>query len=200
MPASELRLIKRSAEFIPKKAVKSVPQYTRGVYVLFDHNVETDDYNVVYVGMTGTGVRYRLLSHSKSRKKAGKWTHFSFFEVWPNIGDDEIRELEGLFRHIYRKDAKANSLNKQGSYGKLMRARDKDLEETLAPSVTLKGWRDGWEHIATLRRDGTVQYGDLVYESPTAACRDAVGGRSRASSFWHYRDNKGEWLPLRTLR
>ncbi|GAF97179.1 unnamed protein product, partial [marine sediment metagenome] len=32
------------------------------------------------------------------------WTHFSIFEVWENITENEIKELEGLFRQIYRKD------------------------------------------------------------------------------------------------
>jgi hypothetical protein len=52
------------------------------------------------------------------RKKGAGWTHFTIFEVHDNITDDEIYELEGLFRHIYRKDRMANRLNKQGRYKK----------------------------------------------------------------------------------
>ena len=45
------------------------------------------------------------------------------FEVWDNIQDDEIVELEGLFRHIYRFDSRANSLNKQKAYKPLIQVR-----------------------------------------------------------------------------
>ncbi len=66
----------------------------------------------MYVGMaaSSTGIKRRLRSHSRSKRKGGKWSHFSFFVVWENIRNDEISELEALFREIYRKDAYANSL------------------------------------------------------------------------------------------
>ena len=68
------------------------------------------------------GIRGRLKIHR--RNKAGLWTHCSIFEVWNNARDDEIIELEGLFRHIYRFDSRANSLNKQGSFKKLKMVKD----------------------------------------------------------------------------
>jgi hypothetical protein len=45
--------------------------------------------------------------------------------VWENIFEDEVAELEGLFRHIYRKDLKANALAKQRSFKKLDNVREK---------------------------------------------------------------------------
>ncbi len=83
---------------------------------------------MVYVGMASGkrgGIRGRLRSHS--RKKAG-WTHFSIFEVWDNIQKGEVEELEGLFRHIYRSDTRANRLNVQRGYKKLKKIRDNDLK------------------------------------------------------------------------
>jgi hypothetical protein len=78
-------------------------------------------FNVVYIGMAAAGkrggMRGRVNQHRK--KKKGLWTHCSFFEVWDNIREEEIRELEGLFRQIYRRDGKANSLNKARSFKKL---------------------------------------------------------------------------------
>ena len=59
------------------------------------------------------------MSHPK--KKAGLWTHFSVFEVWDNITQAEVVEPEGLFREIYRQDARANRLNKQRSFKTLVR-------------------------------------------------------------------------------
>lgn len=68
------------------------------------------------------GLRWRLKGHR--RKKVGLWTHCSIFEVWDNIRNDEIVELEGLFRHIYRYDSRANKLNKQRGFKKLEMVRD----------------------------------------------------------------------------
>ena len=78
-------------------------------------------------GAARAGIRGRLRSHRESKK--GKWTHFSIFEVWENITEAEVEELEGLFRHIYRKDTKANRLNEQKSFKKLDRVAVKRLEE-----------------------------------------------------------------------
>jgi len=121
MAVSELRLIKNCMEFVHQDDVKNVPPKTRGLYVLFKYRPRLDKYDVVYIGMAGgekkAGISGRLRSHLK--KKANQWTHFSAFEVWDNIREDEVRELEGIFRHIYRKDTRANRLNKQRSFKKL---------------------------------------------------------------------------------
>jgi hypothetical protein len=101
-----------------------VPLRTRGLQVLYKHNARSGSYDVVYVGMTrgeNTGIGGRLLTHP--RNKGGLWTHFSAFEVWDNIRPEEVEELEGLFRHLYRKGSKANSLNKQRSYKPLNQIR-----------------------------------------------------------------------------
>jgi len=131
MPVSELRLIKRCVEFCEKKDIQNIPPRTRGIYVLFRYRRGSNKYNVVYIGMAaGTktaSIRGRLRVHR--RKKGKLWTHFSAFEVWDNIREDEIKELEGLFRHIYRKDAKANSLNQQKAFKKLTNVRRNTLRE-----------------------------------------------------------------------
>ncbi len=131
MPVSELRLIKRCAEFLSKDEIKNIPPYTRGIYALLRYRKKLDMYDVVYIGMAaGTktaSIRGRLRVH---RHKKGKlWTHFSAFEVWDNIREDEVRELEGIFRHIYRKDTRANRLNKQRSFKKLTKVRRKTKKE-----------------------------------------------------------------------
>jgi hypothetical protein len=127
MHASPLRLIKRFAEFQPKDRVESVPTGRRGLYVLYSFSLEKGrkHYNVVYVGMATRGIKRRLKSHVKSERKGAHWTHFSAFEVWDNIRDEEITELEGLFRHIYRKDFSASALNIQRAFGKAVHLRQK---------------------------------------------------------------------------
>ena len=127
---SPLRLIKRSAEYISVEDVVNMPRGIRGIYVLYKHIPRSDKYDVVYVGMTtageGGGIKRRLKSHKN--RKSGLWTHCSIFEVWDNIRDDEIVELEGLFRHIYHHDSKANSLNIQRGFKKLAQVRDNKIE------------------------------------------------------------------------
>ena len=83
---------------------------------------------MVYVGLSKTGVRARLRSHRRHRTKGNLWTHFSVFEVAREASDTQIAELEGLFRHIYRRDARANRLNKQKTHGPLRALRIQDLE------------------------------------------------------------------------
>jgi len=127
MAESSMRLIKRIAEFQPVENVKLVPPGRRGLYVLYRRRKQGDGvfFNVVYIGMGTTGIRARLKTHR--RNKDGLWTHFSAFEVWDNIRDEEIVELEGLFRFFYRKDKKANSLNIQRNFWKAKHICKNDL-------------------------------------------------------------------------
>lgn len=127
MPASELRLIRRIAEFRPRGQIELVPHGLRGVYALLNHRPGTSKYDVAYVGMARSGIRGRLRVHARSKRKRKLWTHFSIFAVWDNIRNDEIAELEGILRHIYRKDTQANSLNKQRGFKPLRRIRINNL-------------------------------------------------------------------------
>ena len=138
MSVSELKLIKRCAEFCEMDQMRHIPSRTRGIYVLFKRRKKfigytkkwKDKYDVVYIGMARgakTGVHGRLNSHRRS--KEGEWTHFSVFEVWDNITEAEVAELEGLFRHISRKDTKANRLNEQRGFKKLRTIGNMKLED-----------------------------------------------------------------------
>lgn len=122
MSVSELKFIKRCAEFVPQSEYRHIPSNTRGIYALLKHDTKKDKYNVVYIGMargSKSGVKARLWSHS--RKKKDLWTHFSVYEVWDNITQAEVEELEGLFRAIYRRDTLANRVNRQRGFKKLKR-------------------------------------------------------------------------------
>ena len=129
MPESPLRLIKRFAEFRPKDEINLVPRSRRGLYVLYLKRRKNgkEKFDVVYVGMTISGIRARLRSHRA--KKGDLWTHFTAFEVWDNIRDEEIIELEGLFRHLYRKDSRANALNVQRGFRKARKVRRNNLRQ-----------------------------------------------------------------------
>lgn len=86
--------------------------------------------DVVYVGMArgeDSGMKGRLMTHR--RNKEDLWTHFSVFHVWDNISTQEVEELEGLFRHIYRYDAQANQLNAQKQHKQLSAIRRKTPDQ-----------------------------------------------------------------------
>ena len=132
MASSELRLIKHCIEFREKSYIKKIPLRTRGIYVLYKKkpkkkNSKSDAFDVVYIGMAGgekkAGIGGRLRAHAKNIIKSKQWTHFSAFEVWDNIREEEVRELEGILRHIFRKDSHANKLGIQKSFKKLTRVR-----------------------------------------------------------------------------
>ncbi len=128
MTQTPLRLVKRCAEYLDVARVFDLPGGLRGIYVLYRVRRRKGDtyYDVVYVGMASKGgIRARLKNHR--RKKAGSWTHFSVFEVWDNIRDEEVRELEGLFRHLYRYDSQASPLNAARSYKALKSLRNNKL-------------------------------------------------------------------------
>ena len=132
MPASDLFFTRRYAEFLPRKEKSKVPHNTRGLYALLHHRPKRNSYDVVYVGMAGgprAGIRSRLYDHSRSKRKGKLWTHFSIFEVWENIPESFVEELEGLFRHIYRKDSRANRLNRQRKYEKLQPIRANRMDD-----------------------------------------------------------------------
>ena len=129
MSISELRLIKSVLEYQPKENIHLVPIETRGIYALYQEDAEGKAYDLVYVGMARgkeSGIRGRLSSHNK--RKGNLWSHFSVYEVWDNIREDEIEELEGLFRHLFRYDSKANRLNIQKGYKKLIRLRKRTVK------------------------------------------------------------------------
>ena len=84
------------------------------------------DYEVVYIGIAGTGVRLRqgirgrLKTHHQKRRD---WTHFSVFEVHDNVTREEIRELESLLLGIFRHDPRISLENKQKGSKKLYELR-----------------------------------------------------------------------------
>lgn len=130
MPIAPLRLIKNVTEYVEKSAYLSIPIRCRGIYVLYKYLRRDDSFRVVYIGMAAkenAGIRRRIISHIRS--KADQWTHFSVYQVWDNIQEQEVAELEGLFRHIYRYDARANSLNKLRSYKQLNKIRSDWFDE-----------------------------------------------------------------------
>ncbi len=123
---SRLKFIRQVWEFEERGARQRVPKNTRGIYVLLNKRPNRDDFNVVYVGMAAgdkASIRGRLRAHVRSTRKGKRWTHFSVFEAWPNVSEAEVGELEGLIRHVYRKDHQVNVLNRQRKFRPLGKVR-----------------------------------------------------------------------------
>ena len=126
-----LRLIDKKIELVGIADIDAIPKGLRGIYVLYrsaaSEKPRTPHRHVVYVGMSGSGIKGRLRAHRKH--KHALWDTCSVFSVWPNVREDEIRELEGMLRHIYRFDPNAQQLNAQGSYSKLTRTPKIELRD-----------------------------------------------------------------------
>ena len=153
----------------------------------------------------------------------GYWDRFS---VYLTLRDEHMRELEALILRIVepagnkvkgkfsRSKNLIKTLNRQlveidmerrnallGRRRRRLRTRGgKVLEGAVTRSKTLRGERGQWEYRATLRPDGQIKYDKLLYESPNAAAGAATGGRCNGWGFWKYRDRRGEWVPLGTLK
>jgi hypothetical protein len=135
---SKCRFIKHVAEFVPWEFSKFIPSDTRGIYALLDkHGLRFD---VVYVGKTNYGMFSRLGRHRRDWLKS-KWTHFTIFEVHDNITDKEIGELEGLFRHMYRKDSKTNRHNSQLRH---MPFQDPSIQLPEKKQRSKSAWKSAW--------------------------------------------------------
>lgn len=113
MPKSPTKYIKRWSKEVKRDQIRKIPLDTRGIYALLKYRPKSGNFDVVYIGMSAgeKGIRRRLYRHLKSKEKSAHWTHFTIFEVWDNLSDEEIKELEALFRVIYSKDTKANKFN-----------------------------------------------------------------------------------------
>ena len=132
MSQSPTWLIKRCSEGRHRDDVDLIPKRVRGIYVLLNERPKTGAYDVVYVGMARLGIKGRLIKH-KVGAIGEEWTHFSVYEVHDNVTSEMIAELEGLLRHIYRWDSRANWFNVQSTHKPIMQVRQK-----------LETW-DDWE-------------------------------------------------------
>jgi hypothetical protein len=126
---SDLRFIRRSAEFLEMNEISHLKDGLRGIYVLYLHKIAANGkerYDVQYIGMSRGdrfGMKGRLRAHRRSKRKSDGWSHFSIFEVWDNVTKEEIEELEGFARHLYRRDSTASTMNIQRGYKKLRKVR-----------------------------------------------------------------------------
>jgi hypothetical protein len=128
MALAPLRFIKRCIEYkdFIGSEVNYIPRRTRGLYVLYKQNGE--DYEVVYIGMAG-GPHAGVLGRLRAALKSKNATHFSVFEAHDTVSEKEIRELEGILRHVFARDRRLDDQATQRTYEPLRRVAKKDCTE-----------------------------------------------------------------------
>jgi Restriction Enzyme Adenine Methylase Associated len=193
-----------------------------GVYALYRRG------SLYYVGLASNLMR-RMKAHLKDRH-SGKWDRFSVYLTVHDEHMKDLESLllrivnppgnrqKGKFR---------GAKNLMKDLNLLMRERDADhraallggrvakrrvrkkarsgkgeaaLVGAVARAVRLRAWYKGWEYKASLRKDGRISFDGDLYESPSAAAKAICGREGNGWRFWHIKDSRGDWVPLRVLK
>jgi hypothetical protein len=227
--ANSNRLVTEHLENVSWKILEDYPEIIKGmirrragVYALYKGE------DLYYVGLAGN-LMGRLKTHLKDRHR-GAWDRFSVYLTMRDEHIKELESLllrivnpignkqtgrfvkahnlyAGLNKLItgYDADRRAKLLGgwveKRRQRIKAGKAKGKGaLKGLVDRRLTLKGWKDGWEYTASLRKDGTIRYGDEIFDTPNASAKVALGKSIGGWSFWHYKDKDGEWVRLKTLK
>jgi len=205
-----------------QSVIKKMIRGRSGVYALYRRG------KLYYVGLA-SNLMGRLKTHLRDRHN-GRWDRFSVYLTGRDEHMKELESLllrivnptgnkqTGKFAGAEDLRLRLNRLMKDadadrralllGGHVARRRVRSKTskkkgtrvLSGVVARRFVLKGRLKGVGYRATLRKDGSISYDGKVYDSPSAAGR-AVSGRScNGWQFWHYRNDNGEWVPLKKLR
>lgn len=202
--------------------VKDLIRKRSGVYALYKGE------DLYYVGLA-SNLMVRLKTHLKDRHK-GAWNRFSVYltlrdehireleSLLLRIVNPEGNKVRGSFvksQNLYRTLNKAITdydadhraellggwVEKRRKSIRASKAKGKGALKGLVTKRTiLKGWDGDWEYTASLRKDGTIRYGDKVYDTPNSSARAALGRPKGGWAFWHYKNIDGEWVRLLTLK
>lgn len=74
------------------------------------------------------------------------------------------------------------------------------LGDCISGSMTIRGTRSGRSYEAAVRRDGSIDFGEVNYRTPSAAGKAATAKTTNGWRFWHYETEGGQWAPLDDLR
>jgi len=204
------------------RVVREMIRGQSGVYALYHGR------KLYYVGLA-SNLMVRLKTHLKDRHH-GYWDRFSVYltvrddhlkeleslilRIVNPFGNKTTGKFAGsenlrmtLNKRMKQADADRRALLIGGHVARRRRrAKAKQAKGTtplagiIDRRITLKGHRKGYEYRATLRKDGKISYGGRLYESPSAAGKAAIGRSCNGWVFWRYRNDKGEWVPLKELK
>lgn len=228
-PRRARRLLIEHLERVSPRVLAEYPDAMRelirrraGVYALYRKN------KLYYVGLAGN-LMGRIKQHLRDRHNGG-WDRFSVYLTARAKHMRELESLllrimnpagnkvhgrlaaaENLIPRLedaMRKQDADNRASLLGGRSLRKRSRQKSSQSrgtrVLAGLVehrrVLQGHRSNKVYRAVLRKDGRISYRSNLYETPTSAARAALGGQRNGWTFWHYRNERGVWVPLRKLR
>jgi RAMA domain-containing protein len=204
------------------KVVSRLIRKQSGVYALYRRD------KLYYVGLA-SNLMARLRKHLQDRH-GGSWDTFSVYLTIRDEHMKELESLMLRVMDPPGNRQKGKFLDGANLFGELnaeMQERDADERARLlggrvakrrqskkARSNTgtaalvgafprakkLLGYYKGYEYRAGLRQDGRIYFDGVLYDSPSAAAAVARARRTNGWRFWHFKDAKGDWVPLRDLR
>jgi hypothetical protein len=77
----------------------------------------------------------------------------------------------------------------------------KSLKGIFSRRMKLRGTHKNKTYMCTLRKDGRISYKGKLYNSPSGAAKVVIGrGAINGWNFWKYKDSKGNWKSLSSIR
>jgi len=204
------------------KVLKELIGKEPGIYSLYKGN------KLYYVGLA-TNLLSRVKAHLRDRHKK-KWDKFSVYLLKDDGHIKELESLllriskptgnrvAGNFkgstsiRKILAREMRQQDKDKQARAlgGKAEKRRQKTkvsgkngfvaLEGVFKKAITLKGWKNDKIYKGRLRTNGTFTYKGKEFEYPGKAATSATKSKTRGWGFWHFKNEKGEWVAINTLR
>lgn len=218
---SQLENVSQTVLMNYRESVKDLIRGQHGVYALYKNE------KLYYVGLA-KNLMARLNQHLTDKHKR-KWNRFSVYLVDDpeHIKDLETlflrifrppgNSVRGKFRGAMnlRKDLYAN-LKEQDDRRRaeiLGGAVERRLRRKIAKKgkgqvvvaglvnrkTKIKGWHKGYEYTAYILRDGTIDYDDQLFSSPSSSAKFITKRSTNGWRFWHYRKNR-EWIPIARLK
>lgn len=192
-----------------------------GLYALYRRD------RLYYVGLA-KNLFARLRQHTRDKHR-GKWDGFSAYLTSTGRVVKELESLalrvltpggnrvkgrfqgsanltKDLVRLMEERNRRTTADLIGGVHSRKIRARAardhsgaKRLAVLAGRRRVLWGRRNGVDYSAVVRKNGSIRFRGTNFTSPSGAARAALGGPTNGWSFWMYRDERGEWVPLMRL-
>jgi len=113
------------------------------------------------------------------------------------LRETQQRELADL---LGGKKKPSREIKRKPSISKSKTVRTPVLAKYNLGHTKLRATVKGVKYEARLRKDGTINLGGRVYNSPSMAGKNALGRKVNGWTFWRFKNDKGEWVFLDELR